>query len=104
MGVATTIDAPQRLLPSDALLHLKPFKFTLGSPCERMNALIETVLVKTCPGFNIGHKVAVFLRNYFLRHDGTITSLIRALKVSAIFLLILKLLSHLEILCLFLSK
>lgn len=82
MGVATTVDALRKLLPSDTLQCLQPFKFTLGSPCERMDALTESVLVKTCSGFNIGHKVAVFLRNYFLRHDGTITSLIRALKVS----------------------
>lgn len=92
MGVATTVDAPRRLLQSDTLQHLQSFKFTLGYPGERMNALIESVLVKTCPGFNIGHKVAVFLRNYFLRHDGTITSLIRALKVSTIVFLFFKLL------------
>ncbi|ONK55746.1 uncharacterized protein A4U43_C10F570 [Asparagus officinalis] len=84
MGVATTVDAPRKLLASDTLQRLQPFKFTLGSPCERMDALTESVLVKTCSGFNIGHKVAVFLRNYFFRHDGTVTSLVRALKIACI--------------------
>lgn len=84
MGVATTFDAPRRLLPSNAQQHLHPCQFTLGSPCEKMNALIESVLVKSCSGFTIGHKVAAFLRNYFLRHDGTITSFVRALKVSTL--------------------
>ncbi|XP_010918184.1 origin of replication complex subunit 3 [Elaeis guineensis] len=84
MGVATTFDAPRRLLPSDAQQHLHPCKFTLGSPCEKMNALIESVLVKSCSGFSIGHKVAAFLRNYFLRHDGTFTSFVRALKLACV--------------------
>ncbi|XP_038979713.1 origin of replication complex subunit 3 isoform X1 [Phoenix dactylifera] len=84
MGVATTFDAPRRLLLSDAQQHLHPSKFTLGSPCEKMNALVESVLVKSCSGFSIGHKVAAFLRNYFLRHDGTITSFVRALKLACI--------------------
>lgn len=84
MGVATTVGAPKRLLPSGALRCLLPCKFTLGTPCERMNALIEAVLVKPCTRFTISHKVAVFLRSYFLKHDGTVTSFIRALKVSAL--------------------
>ncbi|KAI3965045.1 hypothetical protein MKX01_013976 [Papaver californicum] len=82
MGVATTIDAPKKLLTSNALQYLSPCKFTLGSPSERMDAIVEAVLVKLCTGFDIGHSVAVFLRNYFLRHDGTVTSFIRALKIA----------------------
>ncbi|KAI3890364.1 hypothetical protein MKW92_037563 [Papaver armeniacum] len=82
MGVATTIDAPKKLLTSNALQYLSPCKFTLGSPSERMDAIMEAVLVKLCMGFGIGHKVAVFLRNYFLRQDGTVTSFIRALKIA----------------------
>lgn len=88
MGVATTVDAPRKLLSSNALQHLQPCKLTLGSPAERMNALVEAILVKPCSGFSISHKVAVFLRNYFLRHDGTITSFISALKVSSFLKLI----------------
>ncbi|KAJ0970916.1 hypothetical protein J5N97_018875 [Dioscorea zingiberensis] len=84
MGVATTIDTPRRLLSSAALQCLLPCKFTLGSPCEKMNALIEAVLVKPCTRFTISHKVAVFLRSYFLKHDGTVTSFIRALKLACI--------------------
>ncbi|WOL14309.1 origin of replication complex subunit 3 [Canna indica] len=83
IGVATT-DTARRLLPSDALQHLQPCKFTLGSPFERMNALVEAVLVKQWHVFNIGHRVAVFLRNYFFVHDGTVTSFVRALKLACV--------------------
>ncbi|XP_048225835.1 origin of replication complex subunit 3 isoform X2 [Ricinus communis] len=53
MGVATTLDAVRNILPANMLHHL--------CPC---------------------HKVAVFLRNYFVSHDGTLTSFIRALKIA----------------------
>ena len=76
MGTATTLDAPKKLLSSEALQRLEPCKLTLGSPSDRMNALVEAILVKPCTGFCIGHEVAMFLRNYFFRHDGTITSFI----------------------------
>ncbi|KAJ4773525.1 Origin recognition complex subunit 3 [Rhynchospora pubera] len=82
MGVATTIEAPKNMLPSDALQHLNPCKLTLGTPSDRMNSLVESVLVKVCYCFSLGHEVSVFLRNYFLRHDGTITSFISALKLA----------------------
>lgn len=84
MGVATTIEAPKNLLLSDALQHLDPCKLTLGTPSDRMNSLVESVLVPLCYCFSLGHKIALFLRNYFLRHDGTITSFISALKVGFI--------------------
>ncbi|KAE8724867.1 Origin recognition complex subunit 3, putative isoform 2 [Hibiscus syriacus] len=58
MGVATTLDAPRNMLPSNALRCLCPFEFTLGTPAERMDAIVEAVLVKPCSGFNIGHKIA----------------------------------------------
>ncbi|KAL5225698.1 hypothetical protein ABZP36_012337 [Zizania latifolia] len=82
MGIATTLDAPRKLLSSEALQRLEPCKLTLGSPSDRMNALVEAILVKPCAGFCISHEVAVFLRNYFFKHDGTITSLISALKLA----------------------
>ncbi|KAA3457286.1 origin of replication complex subunit 3 isoform X1 [Gossypium australe] len=82
MGVATTLDAPRNILPSNALRCLCPFEFTLGTPAERMDAVVEAVLVKPCSGFIIGHKVAVFMRNYFVSQDGTLTSFIRALKIA----------------------
>ncbi|KAK6243731.1 hypothetical protein QUC31_010140 [Theobroma cacao] len=82
MGVATTLDAPRNILPSNALQRLCPFDFTLGIPAERMDAVVEAVLVKPCSGFSIGHKVAVFMRNYFVSQDGTLTSFIRALKIA----------------------
>ncbi|KAF8403296.1 hypothetical protein HHK36_011398 [Tetracentron sinense] len=84
MGVATTVDAPRNILPSNALQRLCPCKFTLGSPAERMDAIIKGVLLKPCFGFNVGYKVAGFLRNYFLRQDGTLTSFIRALKIACV--------------------
>ena len=90
IGVATTMDAPRNILPSHVLQQLCPCKFMLGSPAERMDAIVEAVLVKHCTGFSIGHKVALFLRNYFLNQDGTITSFIKALKVgNAVFSLML---------------
>ncbi|XP_062204858.1 origin of replication complex subunit 3 [Phragmites australis] len=82
MAIATTLDAPRKLLSSEALQRLEPCKLTLGSPSDRMNALVEAILVKPCAGFCISHEVAVFLRNYFFRHDGTITSFISALKLA----------------------
>ncbi|WVZ91295.1 hypothetical protein U9M48_037485 [Paspalum notatum var. saurae] len=82
MGIATTLDAPKKLLSSEALQRLELCKLTLGSPSDRLNALVEAVLVKPCAGFCISHEVAMFLRNYFFRHDGTITSFISALKLA----------------------
>lgn len=82
MGVTTTLDAPRNILLSNVLQCLCPCMFTLGTPSERMDAIIEAVLVRQCSGFSISHKVAVFMRNYFVRQDGTITSFIRALKIA----------------------
>ncbi|TVU41444.1 hypothetical protein EJB05_14961, partial [Eragrostis curvula] len=82
MGIATTLDAPRKLLSSEALQRLESCKLTLGSPSDRMNALVQAILVKPCAGFCISYEVAVFLRNYFFRHDGTITSFISALKLA----------------------
>ena len=75
------MDAPRNVLPSRALERLCSSKFMLGTPAERMDAIVEAVLVKHCTTFNIGHKVALFVRNYFINQDGTLTSFIRALKV-----------------------
>ncbi|KAK1261691.1 hypothetical protein QJS04_geneDACA008950 [Acorus gramineus] len=82
MGVTTTVDAPRRLLPSNALQQLRPCKFMLGSPTERMNAIVEAVLLRPCSGFTVGYKVSLFLRDYFTRHDGTVTSFIKAMKIA----------------------
>ncbi|PIA32041.1 hypothetical protein AQUCO_04600009v1 [Aquilegia coerulea] len=82
MGVATTIDAPRILLPARALHYLEPCKFALGSPAERLDAIVEAVILGTNFGFDIGYKVAVFLRNYFLRQDGTVTSFIKTVKIA----------------------
>ncbi|RLN19901.1 origin of replication complex subunit 3 [Panicum miliaceum] len=56
MGIATTLDAPKKLLSSEALQQLEPCKLTLGSPSDRMNALVEATLVKPCAGFCISHE------------------------------------------------
>ncbi|VVA11524.1 PREDICTED: origin [Prunus dulcis] len=84
MGVATTLDAPSNILPSNVLKKLCPCKFTLGSPAERMDAVVEAALVRQCSGFAVGQKVAIFLRNYFLNQDGTLTSFFRALKIACV--------------------
>ncbi|XP_044500665.1 origin of replication complex subunit 3 isoform X2 [Mangifera indica] len=84
MGVATTLDAPKGILPSNVLQCLSPYMFTLGSPAERMDAVVDAVLVKQCSGFIIGHKVALLMRNHFVRQDGTLTSFIRALKIACV--------------------
>ncbi|KAM3325051.1 origin of replication complex subunit 3 isoform X2 [Capsicum chacoense] len=83
-GVATSTDAPANVLTSRALQYLSTSMFFLKSPAERMDAIIEAVLVKNCAGFSVGHKVATFLRNYFLRQDGTVTSFVRALKMALV--------------------
>ncbi|KDP39550.1 hypothetical protein JCGZ_02570 [Jatropha curcas] len=82
MGVATTLDALRNILPSNMIHHLCPCNFILRTPSERMDAIVEAVLVKQCSGFCISHKVAVFLRSYFVCQDGTITSFIKALKIA----------------------
>nr|KYP68128.1 Origin recognition complex subunit 3 [Cajanus cajan] len=83
-GVATTVDIPRNILSSHVLERLCPSRFMLGTPAERMDAIVEAVLVKHCSTFSISHKVAVFLRNYFINQDGTVTSIIRALKVACL--------------------
>ncbi|OMO83828.1 Origin recognition complex, subunit 3 [Corchorus olitorius] len=97
IGVAKTLDAMRNMLPSNALQHLCPYEFTLGIPAERMDAIVKAVLLKPCSGFTIGHKVAVFMRNYFVSQDGTLTSFIRALKVQLRFSWIWKPMDALDI-------
>ncbi|XP_057521737.1 origin of replication complex subunit 3 isoform X2 [Amaranthus tricolor] len=82
MGITTTLDAPTNILSSNALLCLRTSNFYLGSPAERMEAIVKAVLLRSCSCFNVGHKVAVFMRDYFLKHDGTLTAFIRALKIA----------------------
>ncbi|XP_057751836.1 origin of replication complex subunit 3 [Arachis stenosperma] len=84
IGVATTVDALRNALPSCALQCLYSSKFMIGTPDERMDTIVEAVLVKHSTTFNIGHKVALFLRNYFINQDGTLTSFIRALKLACL--------------------
>ncbi|RAL39806.1 hypothetical protein DM860_013007 [Cuscuta australis] len=87
MGVATNIDAPRNTLSSHALGCLSASAFVLKSPPERLDSVIEAVFIKRWAGFSVGHMVATFLRNYFLRQDGTLTSFIRALKIALVQLL-----------------
>lgn len=81
MGVTTNTDAVRDIIPSTVLNYLSLTRFILGSSSERMDRVIEAVLVKQCACLSLGHEVANFLRNYFLMHDGTLISFIRALKV-----------------------
>ncbi|XP_047316255.1 origin of replication complex subunit 3 [Impatiens glandulifera] len=94
MGVRTSTDA-LRKLSSKALHCLSAQEFSLRSPSERFDAIIEAVLVKQCSGFSIGHMVALFLRNYFIKQDGTVTSLVKALKIAVLHHVIMEPLSFL---------
>ncbi|KAK4786947.1 hypothetical protein SAY86_010780 [Trapa natans] len=58
IGVATTLDVPGEMLHFNALQCLRMCKFIFQSPMERMNAVVEAVLVKNCSGFSISHKIA----------------------------------------------
>ncbi|KAH6802633.1 hypothetical protein C2S51_034079 [Perilla frutescens var. frutescens] len=80
LGVATTADVLRNILCSSACLYLSVCEFNLGTPAERMDAIIEAVLLKSCQSFNIGKHASNFLRNYFLKHDGTLTLFVKALK------------------------
>ncbi|KAL9230911.1 hypothetical protein vseg_006202 [Gypsophila vaccaria] len=82
MGIATTLDTLRNLLSSSALSQLCMTKFLLDSPSERMNSIVEAVLLRPSTWFRVSYKVALFLRDYFLKHDGTVTSFIRALKIA----------------------
>ncbi|KAK4419192.1 Origin of replication complex subunit [Sesamum alatum] len=79
LGVATSFDALRNILCSNVCSYLSVREFTLGTPAERMDAVIEAVLLRS-ESFSIGKQVSTFLRNCFLRHDGTLTLFIRALK------------------------
>ncbi|KAL0347198.1 UNVERIFIED_CONTAM: Origin of replication complex subunit [Sesamum calycinum] len=79
LGVATNVDALRNILCSNVCSYLSVREFTLGTPAERMDAVIESVLLRS-ESFSIGKQVSTFLRNCFLRHDGTLTLFIRSLK------------------------
>ncbi|PKA64134.1 hypothetical protein AXF42_Ash005146 [Apostasia shenzhenica] len=82
IGVATASDAATKIFPTSVLHILQPYTFTLCSTQQKMDSLIEGVLVRLCSGFFIGHNVAVFLKNYFRKYDGTVTAFLKALKAS----------------------
>ncbi|GMH19688.1 hypothetical protein Nepgr_021529 [Nepenthes gracilis] len=84
IGVTTTLDALLKVLNLDAHQRLHPFKFILKSPAERMDVIVKSVLLNPCSWFTLDHKVALFLRKYFLNLDGSFTSFIRGLKVACV--------------------
>ncbi|KAG2300354.1 hypothetical protein Bca52824_036826 [Brassica carinata] len=84
MGVSTAHDAPRKILSANALQRLCATKFTLSSPAERMDAVLEAVFLKPCSGFTVSHKVALFMRSYFLCQDGTLTSFVKTLKIACL--------------------
>lgn len=63
MRFATTLDAPRNILSSNVFQQMHVFKFLLGSPSERMDAMVEVVLVRLCFEFRVGYKATVFMRN-----------------------------------------
>ncbi|XP_010420371.1 PREDICTED: origin of replication complex subunit 3-like [Camelina sativa] len=84
MGVSTAHDAPRKILSVNALQRLCASSFTLSSPAERMDAVLEAVFLRPCSGFTVSHKVALFMRSYFLCQDGTLTSFVRTLKIACL--------------------
>ncbi|XP_073298019.1 origin of replication complex subunit 3 isoform X3 [Primulina huaijiensis] len=82
VGVATTVDVLRNTLSSNSCSRISSCEFTLGTPGERMDAIIEAVLLKHSGSFSVGKQVMSFLRSYFLHHDGTLTLFVRALKIS----------------------
>nr|VDD33554.1 unnamed protein product [Brassica oleracea] len=84
MGVSTAHDAPRKILSANALQRLCASRFTLSSPAERMDAVLEAVFLKPCSGFTVSHKVALFMRSYFLCQDGTLTSFVKTLKIACL--------------------
>lgn len=84
LGVATTVDVLCNILSYDVWSHLYICEFTLGSPAQRMDSVIEAVLLKNCGSLRFGKQVSAFLRNYFIRHDGTLTLFVRALKIAVV--------------------
>ncbi|XP_010550262.1 PREDICTED: origin of replication complex subunit 3 [Tarenaya hassleriana] len=84
MGASTTHDAPRKVLSVNALQRLCASVFTLSSPAEQMDAILEAVILKQCSGFIVSHKVARFMRSYLLCLDGTLTSFVRALKIACL--------------------
>ncbi|EPS62544.1 hypothetical protein M569_12247 [Genlisea aurea] len=83
-GVATSMEFIEGILTSNTCLHLSISEFTLRSPAERMDAVMETVLLNCCESFIIGNRMCSFLRDQFSKHDGTLTLFIRALKIAMI--------------------
>ncbi|KAL3642572.1 Origin recognition complex subunit 3 [Castilleja foliolosa] len=84
LGVATTVDVLRNVLSSNTYLDLSVCEFSLGTPAEKMDAVIEAVFLKNCESFSIGKNLSTFLRNYFLRHDGTLTLFVKALKIAMV--------------------
>ncbi|XP_010453832.1 PREDICTED: origin of replication complex subunit 3 [Camelina sativa] len=84
MGVSTAHDAPRKILSVNALQRLCASSFTLSSPAERMDTVLEAVFLRPCSGFTVSHKVALFMRSYFLCQDGTLTSFVRTLKIACL--------------------
>uniref|UniRef100_M4CWK7 Uncharacterized protein n=1 Tax=Brassica campestris TaxID=3711 RepID=M4CWK7_BRACM len=84
MGVSTAHDAPRKILSANALQRLCATRFTLSSPAERMDAVLEAVFLKPCSGFTVSHKVALCMRSYFLCQDGTLTSFVKTLKIACL--------------------
>ncbi|KAI4331619.1 hypothetical protein MLD38_029793 [Melastoma candidum] len=84
VGLATTVDIPRSILHSEALQHLQPCKFNLGTLGERMDAMSYGIFLKHDLGFSVSHKVASFMRDYFSSHGGTLSCFVRALKIACV--------------------
>lgn len=81
MGMATSGEAIQNLLPGSAARHLHLHNFMLPSPNEYLEGILKGVLLKPTPVFTIGSEVLNYLLIHYQKYDSTVTSFVRALKV-----------------------
>ncbi|CAM6101126.1 unnamed protein product [Calypogeia fissa] len=82
MGMATTDEAIRRLLPSNAVVRLRLWRFSLKSPHELLEVVMRAVMIDSFCALELSHEVVAFLYSFFRCHDLTVTAISRAFKVA----------------------
>lgn len=82
LGMATSREAMQKLLPASAARRLHVHTFTLPSPNEYLEGIIKGVLLNPTLSFDIGCDALRFLLSHYQKYDSTVTSFLRALKMA----------------------
>lgn len=82
MGMATTGEAVRTLLPSNALVRLRLWRFALKPPHELLEVVMRAVMIDSFCALEFSHEVVAFLYGFFQGHDLTVTAISRAFKVS----------------------